>query len=418
MAKILTDQNLINETLTRSVDKVYPTKEDLEKALSSGRRLKIYLGVDPTGPHLHLGHLTNLLTLKRFQDLGHELIFLIGDFTGTIGDPTDKLSPRQPLTREQVKENLKTFKKQASKIINFSGANSAKVKFNSKWLTKLNLGGVLELVGHFTAQQILDRDMFQERLKQNKPINLREFFYPLMQGYDSVVLDVDLEIGGTDQTFNMLIGRDLMKIYKSKDKFVLTTKLLENPKTGKKLMNKSEGGLINLDDAPNDIFGKVMALDDSAIVPVAEFSTNLPLDQVRTIKAKAAGNPKEAKMATAEAVVETIYGQAPAQSAREEFIKVFSKKETPAEIEIKEISKSDIEIRELLVLVGFAQSKGFAGRLIKQGGVKIDGKTVDYIHEIIKLNATPKLLQVGPKKFLKIIHKEYKNNKKIESVHR
>ena len=210
------DAELIKEALEHSVDIIYPSRQELEKTLAEEKKMRIYLGVDPTGAHLHFGHATNFLVLKRFQELGHEIILLIGDFTARIGDPTDKLSPRQPLTVEQVVENFKTFKKQVSKIIKFSGPNKAQVKFNSKWLEKMTFADLIKLAQHITVQQMLQRDMFQERMKLDKPIGVHEFFYPMMQGYDSVAMDVDMEIGGTDQTFNMLMGRDLLKIYKIK----------------------------------------------------------------------------------------------------------------------------------------------------------------------------------------------------------
>ncbi len=401
MAKTTVTKNLVNEVLTRAVEKIYPSQEVLEKTLLSGKRLRIYLGIDPTGPHLHLGHLTNLLVLKRFQNLGHEIIFLIGDFTAMIGDPSDKLAPRQPLTRAQVLKNLKTFKAQASRILKFTGAGAAKIDFNSRWHSKMKAEDLLNLAQNFTVQQLIQRDMFQERLKHNKPFNLKEFFYPLMQGYDSVALDVDMEIGGTDQTFNMLVGRDLMKIYKHKEKFVLTTKLLENPKTGKKLMNKSEGGLINLDDSPQDIFGKVMALDDAAILPVAEFSTEIPVADLIAIKKEVQTNPRDAKIRVAQAVVETIYDKSAAQKSKTEFIKIFAKKGKPENIKKARLGVNKIGIVELLAKTGLASSKSEARRLIQQGAVKInDAKKTDP-HEIISLKPEI-LLQVGPRRFLRV----------------
>jgi len=403
MSKAVSDKNLITEALTRAVQAIYPSREALDKVLLSGGKLRIYLGVDPTGPHLHLGHLTNLLTLKRFQELGHEIIFLIGDFTGMIGDPTDKLAPRQPLTRKQVLENLKTFKKQAGRILKFSGVNAAKIKFNSQWLAKMSLGGILELVGHFTAQQILDRDMFRERVKQGKPINLREFLYPLMQGYDSVAMDVDMEIGGTDQTFNMLIGRDLMRIYRSKEKFVLTTKLLENPRTGAKLMNKSEGGLINLDDEPNDIFGKVMALDDTAILAVAEFSSEMPMDEINQLKQKLESeeNPKNIKFRIAKALVKTIYGEDLSEKAAAEFNRVFSAKQKPENIPIMKIKAKELSLTDLLVQTKLASSKSEARRLIVQGGVRVNEVKKTDPKEKINLSKEA-LFQVGPRRFVRV----------------
>src|SRR3989344_4086714 len=289
----MTDKvKIITEIVDRFVGNTYPNKEAVFDALKN-KKLKIYLGIDPTGPHLHLGHATNLIVLKKLQKLGHEIVLLIGVFPARTAPPAESLAARKPLTAAEVRKNLKTFKAQAAKIINFSGPNAVRLVFNSKWHAKMTFEKVIELASHFTEQQIIERDMFRDRLKTGRVIGLHEFLYPLMQGYDSVALNVDMEIGGTDQTFNMLAGRKLQKIFNRKEKFVLTTKLLEHPRTGKKLMNKSEGGLINLDDEPADMFGKVMALDDVSMFPVAEFCTEMPLENVERLRKV---NPRDAKL--------------------------------------------------------------------------------------------------------------------------
>ncbi len=398
-----TAEEKIKEVLERSVDKVYPSREAPEKVLLSGKKLRVYLGVDPTGPHLHLGQLTNLLVLKRLQALGHEIIFLIGDFTARIGDPTDKLATRKALTEKEVAENMRTFREQVGKIIRFGGENAAKTAFNSKWLAKMNLADWLKLSANVTVQQMIERDMFSERLKAGKPIAVSEFSYPLMQGYDSVALDVDMEIGGTDQTFNMLVGRNLMKIYKNKEKFVLTTKLLEHPKTGKKLMNKSEGGMINLDDAPEDIFGKVMAFDDVSMFPVAEFCTEMPLADLEKLrKGVASGklNPRDAKLDIAEVVVETIYGKETAAAAREKFIEVFSKKEMPANLPELKI-KSSAAVLDIVLASGAAKSKSEARRLIEQGAVEIGGVVKKDSAEWLDLEGG-EIVKIGKKNFFRV----------------
>ena len=404
MSEIVTDKKLIDEALARSVEKIYPSREELERFLFSGHRLRIYLGVDATGAHLHFGHATNLLVLRRLQRLGHEIIFLIGDFTARIGDPSDKTAMRQPLTAEQVTENFKTFKKQAAKLIKFTGPNKALVRFNSKWLAKMNFEDVIKLASNFTVQQMIQRGMFQERLKADKPVGLHEFFYPLMQGYDSVAMDVDMEVGGNDQTFNMLVGRDLLKTYKNRDKFVLATKLLVNPKNGKKLMNKSEGGLINLDDTADDIFGKVMAIDDEAMFELAEHSTEMPLEDIATIQGQVAAgtNPRDAKIKIAEAAVELVYGKAAAKRAKKIFLVMFSQHEKPAEAPIYKLKVESLKLIDLLVEVKLAPSKSEAWRLIEQGGVRInDQKKTDPI-EKIKIEGEV-LLQVGKRHFLRLI---------------
>lgn len=365
----------IKEVLGRAVDRIYPSREELEKVLLSGKKLRIYLGVDPTGQHLHLGQLTNLLVLKKLQNLGHETIFLIGDFTARIGDPTDKLATRKPLSEKEIAANMKTFKEQVGRIIRFSGKNAVKIVFNSKWLAKMNLADWLRISSNFTIQQMIERDMFSERLKAGKPIAASEFSYPLMQGYDSVALDVDMEVGGTDQTFNMLVGRHLMKIYKNKEKFVFTTKLLEHPKTGKKLMNKSEGGMINLDDSPEDIFGKVMALDDVSMFPVAEFCTEMPITDIEKLKKGVDSgklNPRDAKFDIAEAVVRTIYGEKAAVAARGKFIEIFSRKEIPNDVPIYKPGKGSITtVGTTVALLGVSNSE--ARRLVEQGAFERNG---------------------------------------------
>ena len=235
----------IQEALTRGVENIYPNREGLEKILNSGKKLKIFNGIDPTGPSLHLGHVVVLLKLKQLQDLGHQIIILIGDFTAQIGDPTDKLAARKPLTHKQVLQNARDYKKQIGKILDLK---KTVFKYNSKWLSKLSFTDFLQLSAHFTAQQTLQREMFKQRLNQGKDLYLHEFFYPLMQAYDSVAMDVDMEIGGNDQTFNMLAGRTLMRKMKNKEKFVLTTKLLVDPEGAK--MGKTAGNMAALNDKP------------------------------------------------------------------------------------------------------------------------------------------------------------------------
>ncbi len=259
--------------LERSVESVYPDLGTVERALSSGKRFRIYSGIDPTGPTLHLGHLIWLRKLAELQKMGHEVIMLIGDFTAMIGDPTDKGAARVRLTRAQVLANCKQYKKQASKFISFTGKNPAKLVFNSKWLAKMSFSDVVDLASHFTVQQMSERDMFEKRLKEGKPVYLHEFLYPLMQGYDSVAMDVDMEIGGNDQTFNMLAGRTLLREMKGKEKFVITMQLLTD--TSGKKMGKSEGNMLTFDDAPEEMYGKVMSWTDGMILPGFRLCTDV-----------------------------------------------------------------------------------------------------------------------------------------------
>ncbi|MDI6821145.1 MAG: tyrosine--tRNA ligase [Patescibacteria group bacterium] len=378
----------------RMIDKIYPSKEDFHKLINVKKRIKIYLGVDPTGPHLHLGHATNLLVLKSFQGFGHEIIFLIGDFTGRIGDPTDKLSPRQPLTKKMVENNLKTFKAQASKIISFKGKNAAKLRFNSEWHGKLKFEDILKIAEHLTVPQMIARGMFQERLKNGKTISLSEFLYPLMQGYDSVVMDVDAELGGTDQTFNMLVGRDLMKSLKQKEKCVITTKLLLNSKTGEKLMNKSTGGLINLDDSPKNMFGKLMAMDDDSIFVIAELCSMMPEKKIKELKNEK--NPRDAKLKIAKEIVFLYHSKKEAEKACEEWIRVFSKHEMPEE---KELAALDADSTIKVLKASGIKSNSEAMRLLSQGAVKVNEKVVKNPKEERKPGEK---IQIGKKKFFKI----------------
>jgi len=394
--KVSTDRNLVNEALTRSVDKIYPTRAALEKELLSGRRLRIYLGIDPTSPHLHIGHAASLWTLRRFQNLGHEIILLAGDFTARIGDPTDKLSPRQPLTEKQVKENLETFKEQAEKIISFSGPNAARLEFNSKWNDKMTFGELIKLAQNFTVQQMIERDMFQERLKSGKAISFHEFLYPLTQGYDSVAMDVDAEVGGTDQTFNMLAGRVLMRKLKNKEKFVVTNRLLVDAASGKKL-SKTEGSLVNLDDEPNDMFGKVMAMPDEMIPHVAELSTNISMEEVRKLGKEK--NPRDAKLRLAFEIVKLYHNEGAAEKAKGGWIKTFSKKGTPVDARKLEI-KTEISLLNLLLRAG-VESKSEARRLIQQKAVKINNVIKENPDEILKLR-NGDILKFGKHRFTEL----------------
>lgn len=405
MSKVLVEGALVEELLTRAVAEIYPSREALRQVLLSGRRIRLYLGIDPTGPHLHLGHLTNLLVLKKFQKLGHEVILLIGDFTARIGDPTGRLSTRQLLDEKQIKENLKTFKIQVARVLEFSGGNPVKLKFNSAWLYRLNLADFLKLASLITHQQLVERDMFQERIKAGKDIHLNELLYPLLQGYDSVAMNVDLEIGGTDQTFNMLMGRRLMKILKNKEKFVLTTKLLENPKTGKKLMNKSEGGLINLDDSAEEIFGKIMALDDDSMFPVGEYCSEMDIQRLSLLKRKITEgslNPRDAKLEIAEEVVKVIYGPKIAKSCSEKFIKLFSKKDiTDIEIPILKLKSSKASVLEVVLASRVAKSKSEARRLIKEGAFRVNGQVENRFDKVLLLSGG-ETVRIGKHHFFRI----------------
>ncbi len=375
---------------------MYPSKAAFEKVLRSKKKLKVYVGFDPTAPALHIGHAMQLRKLKQFQDLGHEVIWLIGSFTGMIGDPSDKSAVRTRLTKSDVKKNAATYKKQGSKIVSFSGKGAAKIVYNDKWLSKLSFEDVVELSSNFTVQQMAERDMFRRRLKNGTPVYVHEFMYPLMQGYDSVAMDVDVEIGGSDQMFNMMAGRTLLKKLKNKEKYVITLKLLENDE-GKK-MSKSEGGFIALTDRPEDMFGKIMAMDDSMIVPYFELATDVPMEEVeekrRSLKKKST-NPRDVKVELAQAVVRMYHGAAAAKKALEHFVQTFQKKAVPAKIRSAKIAGKNIV--DALVASKLVSSKSEARRVIKQNGVKIDGVVVSDDKKIKKGS----IIQKGKRHFIK-----------------
>lgn len=388
----------INHLLTRGVENVYPDKQTLKKVLMSGKKLKLYHGIDPTSNTLHLGHMVQLMKLRQFQKLGHKVTVLIGDFTAQIGDPTDKAATRVRLTYQQVLDNCKNYKTQIAKFLDLK---KTEIKYNSRWLGKLKFSDVVELASNFTAGQMLARDMFKKRIAEGKDLYLHEFLYPLMQAYDSVVLNVDLEIGGNDQMFNMLAGRTLMKKMKNKEKFVLTTKLLEDP-TGKK-MGKTEGNIIALSDSPDEMFGKVMNWTDGMILIGFELLTEISDGEIKMFEKdlKGGANPRDLKFKLAQEIVTQYYGLEDALRAGEKFNKQFKEKEKPEEIEEKKVGQKLLNIVDLIFELGLAGSRGEARRLIEQGGVKIDDLKITDWGSVIGIHEGM-IIQVGRRKFVKI----------------
>ncbi|MEK9155110.1 MAG: tyrosine--tRNA ligase [Patescibacteria group bacterium] len=401
--KPVLDAAKIDRLLTRGVDTVYPTKEKMREALMSGERLRFYVGFDPTAPFLHIGHALQLRKLRELQELGHEVIWLLGSFTAMIGDPTDKLAARKQLTRKDVLENAKTYKKQASKILRFKGENAVKLMFNDKWLAKMSFEDVIALSSHFTVQQMMERDMFEKRLEEQKPIYLHEFLYPLMQGYDSVAMDVDGELGGSDQTFNMLAGRILLREMKQKEKFVIALSLLTNNE-GKK-MSKSEGGFIALTDVPEEMFGKIMAMDDSMIVPYFTLATDVSDDEIEVIKKALADgmNPRDVKMRLAEMVTATYHSATKAKAAKKHFVQVFTQREMPDEIPTFSPTSSVMTVVDVMVATNLAPSKGEARRLIEQGGVKLGGEVVTDAMLSVYPRTDEVIMQKGKRFFVKLL---------------
>jgi len=388
----------IKELLSRGIQNIYPTKEFLENKLKKGEKLTIYLGIDPTGPTLHLGHAIQIKKLAEFQKMGHKIILLMGDFTAMIGDP-DKIAARKQLTHKEVMNNLKLYKKQASKLISFKGKNKAMFKFNSKWLSKMNFEKVLSLASQMTVQQMLERDMFDKRIKEGKPIYLHEFMYPLMQGYDSVAMDVDGEIGGNDQTFNMLCGRDLMKTMKNKEKFVITGKLLED-NSGKK-MGKTENNMLALSDSNEEMYGKIMSWTDGLILPGFELCTNVSSTELEDIARDLSlnVNQKDLKMKLARQIVTIYHGEKKGEEAEKNWENTFSKKETPEDVEIFEVKENDLLV-DIFLKNKIVSSKGEYRRLV-------DEKAITNLDTNEKISTTTEKIKegtyrIGKKRFCRI----------------
>jgi tyrosyl-tRNA synthetase len=404
MSEVKKDAKLVEWLLTHGVERVLPSADALQERLKKGERLTIYNGIDPTGPTLHLGHLLTLKKLAEFQALGHKVILLIGDFTAMIGDPTDKSATRQQLTREQVLTNCKRYKEQASRVLKFDGPNAAEMKFNSEWLAKMSFAEVIELASHFTVQQMIERDMFEQRIEEGKAVHLHEFFYPLMQGYDSVAMEVDVEVGGNDQTFNMLAGRTLLKEIKKKEKFVVATKLLTDP-TGKK-MGKSEGNMIALVDAPEDMYGKIMSWPDGMILPGFELCTDASAEELKAIaKAMKDGeNPMQFKRDLAQRVVAWLVGTAQADAAAEHFTRVHSEGERPKDIpSVRIMGVRRLSLQDALVSAGLVTSKSEARRQIEQGGVKVNDVLATDEKMLVEIVPEGVVIQKGKRHFAKLV---------------
>ncbi|MDR1511605.1 MAG: tyrosine--tRNA ligase [Endomicrobium sp.] len=383
--------NDVLEKVIRGTNDIISIKE-LEKKLVSGKKLKVKLGIDPTAPDLHLGHSVIINKLKTFQDLGHQIIFLIGDFTAKIGDPSGRSETRPVITDEQIKVNIKTYTNQVFKILE---KEKTEVIYNSKWFNKIGVEGILTLVSKSTVAQMLARDDFAKRYNEDKPINIVEFLYPLLQAYDSVALNADIELGGNDQKFNLLLGRQIQKNYGIKDTQIAITMPILEGTDGIKKMSKSYNNYIALNDSPKDMFGKIMSISDTLMYKYYELLTQTNLSIVKAM------HPKNAKIELAREIVEKYHGDEEAVKAKEEFSKIFSEKNVPSDIEEYRIQEAEMRLSDLLTKSGMVSSKNKARRLIQQGGIKVDSKKlfddsiVNYKEKII--------LQIGKRKFKKII---------------
>jgi tyrosyl-tRNA synthetase len=397
-----TDLKKIHHLLSNGTVEVV-VRADLEKKLLSGKKLKVKFGIDPSGADLHIGHMVPIRKLKQFQELGHHVILLFGNFTGQIGDPTDKKETRKPKTQEDLEKNARHYLDQVKKVLDIG---KVEVAWNADWLSKLNFADIIKLASNFTVAQMLERDMFQERMARNAPISMHEFFYPLMQGYDSVALQADVEIGGTDQTFNLLAGRELQRAHGQVPQDIVTVPILEGT-DGKIKMGKSTENYIGVNESPDQMYGKIMSIPDDLIVRYFELATDVSGKELEKIKNElsAGKNPRDLKMALGREIVTIYHNQESARKAEQEFIEIFSNKGLPEHIEQKICSKTEMPVLELLVQTGLTPSKGEARRLILGGGVRVDGEKMSGIETIIDLKKE-KLIQVGKRKFLKVIGKE------------
>jgi tyrosyl-tRNA synthetase len=335
-----------------------------------------------------------------FQDLGHEVIFLIGDFTGMIGDPSDKTSARKKLTRKQVLENAKTYEAQAGKILQFQGQNSAKIMFNSSWLDKLTFADLMDLSGYFTVQQLIERDMFQVRLQENKPIYLHEFLYPLMVTYDALAMEVDLELGGNDQMFNMTVGRPLIKDKIGKDKCAMTLKLLTDNQGNK--IGKTAGNAINLFGDPKDLYGGIMSLPDDALINTFTLATDLSSDELDTFKALVNANPMAAKKKLAYTITKLCHSESAAQGAQSHFEITVQNKQTPQDIPKITIDPGVLSLLELCQKAGVGESNAQIKRVIEQGGVELSGTKLTDPNQTVNLKSE-NILKFGKRQFIKVL---------------
>jgi tyrosyl-tRNA synthetase len=374
-------------------------KRKLERSAKTGKPLRVKLGLDPTAPDIHVGHTVVIRKLKAFQDLGHTVIFLIGDFTGMIGDPSGKNVTRPPLSREEVNANAETYKRQMFKLLD---PEKTELRFNGEWMDKFTAVDFIRLCAKTTVKQILERDDFTKRLNEEKPISLHELLYPLVQGYDSVALNADVELGGTDQKFNLLMGRNLQRESDQEPQVVITTPLLEGL-DGVQKMSKSLNNYIGIDEPASDMFGKVMSISDDLMWRYYELLTDLSPSDISSLKSQISDgkNPRDVKVNLAKLVIKDFHSQAEADAAEDEFNRRFVKKEVPDDIPEVAIAAGTYKLADLVVASGLVATKGEARRLIEQGGVKINGEKATSAAAEIEMNEGL-ILQIGKLKFARL----------------
>jgi len=395
----MTDVKQALELISRGTEEIIKV-EDLQKKLESGKTLRIKVGFDPTAPDLHIGHTVIINKMRQFQDLGHEVTFLIGDFTGMIGDPTGKNVTRKPLTKEEVKENAETYATQVFKVLD---REKTKIRFNSEWMNKLGSEGMIRLAAKYTVARMLERDDFENRYRNGQPIGMHELLYPLAQGYDSVMLETDVEMGGTDQKFNLLVGRHLQQHYGQEPQVIITLPLLEGL-DGVQKMSKSLDNYVGITEAPDDMFGKLMSISDDMMWRYFDLLSFKSNDELAEMKQRVAGgaNPRDIKFLLCEEIVERFHDREAAVNARETFIARFRGGAMPDDIPEKTLQAGEqgIGIANALTQCGLTSSNSEAFRMIKQGGVRIDGDKVSdrSLHLQAGFNG---ILQVGKLKFCK-----------------
>lgn len=397
--EVNTDKNKIEEILNRGViSEILPTKDGLMELLASGKKLKMYIGADPTSTSLHLSHAKNYMLLEEFRQLGHEVYVLFGTFTAQIGDPTGKSATRNQLSEETIKENIEGWVTQIRPLLNFDDQeNPPKIVHNGDWLSKLTFSDLIPIAAQFTVQQMIERDMFEKRWNQGVAIHLHEFLYPLMQGYDSVALEVDIELCGTDQIFNALAGRTLLKRFKNKDKFVVAVNLMANPKTGE-LMSKSNGTGVFLASGANEMFGAIMAQPDEMIEILFVNNTRIPLSEKESIMAM---GPRNAKAFIARDIVKRFYGEEQSVNAEEHFVNTFQKKEIPDDAQ--EITIGDADLSAALVEHAIVTSNSEAKRLVEAGAIKHMESNAVLSFEDIKKVPEKGTYKIGKNRFVKFV---------------
>ncbi len=391
----------IEKLLKRGVDKIYPSYEELEKVLRSGKKLRLYQGFDPTGNQLHIGHMIGLRKLSQWQALGHEVIFLIGNFTAMVGDPSGKTTARKMLDENTVADNANSYIEQAGRILKFEGENPVKVLYNGDWLKNMSAIDFFRVAGLLSVNQVIERDLFQVRQKEGNDIYINEFLYPVMQAYDSIHMNVDLEIGGTDQMFNMMMGRKLMRNMLKKDKFVMTTPLLTDSE-GRKI-GKSEGNVIGLTDKPENLYGKIMSLSDDVIVKAMEYLTDIPLDEIKEIEAKLKDgeNPIIYKKKLSYEIVKQLNSEKEAQLAQEAFQSVVQHKEIPKDIPIYEFPVG-ATASGTATASNLVDSASEWKRLVNQGAVSVNGIKIE--NPFVKNSELPDngILKIGNRNYARI----------------